>query len=128
MNLEGQAHGEVDSSMALNDTMGLLSPPKEDEMHGVVNIEPTVIYLKDDIVPIPCEDESHISHLSESKSEMRGSTICEIECSHFERKSDTPHELSEDILLSNNLTSTPLVLYSYLLGCSDKDDILSMEM
>jgi hypothetical protein len=37
-NLEGQAHGEVDSSMALDNTMGLFSPPKEDEMHEVVNI------------------------------------------------------------------------------------------
>jgi hypothetical protein len=36
--------------------------------------------------------------------------------------------LSEDILLSNNITSTPLVLFSSLLGCSDNDDVLSMEM
>jgi hypothetical protein len=36
--------------------------------------------------------------------------------------------LSEDILLSNNLTSTPLVLSSSLLGCSDNDDVQSMEM
>jgi hypothetical protein len=37
MNLEGQALGEVDSCMTLNDTMGLLSPPKEDlgeDVHG----------------------------------------------------------------------------------------------
>jgi hypothetical protein len=67
-NLEGQAHGEVDSSTALDDTMGLLSSPKEDETHGVVNIEPTLICLNDDITPIPCEDESHISHLSVSES------------------------------------------------------------
>ena len=57
--------------------------------------------------PIPCEDESHI---------------------HLEIKSDTPHELSENILLSNNLTSAPLVLSPSLLGCSDKDDALPMEM
>jgi hypothetical protein len=31
--------------------------------------------------PIPCKDESHL---------------------HIESKSDTPHELSEDILLANN--------------------------
>jgi hypothetical protein len=31
-------------------------------------------------------------------------------------------------LLSNNLTSTPLVLSSSLLGCSDDDDVHSMEM
>jgi hypothetical protein len=36
--------------------------------------------------------------------------------------------LSEDILFSNNLTSTPLVLSSFLLGCSDNDDVHSMEM
>jgi hypothetical protein len=36
--------------------------------------------------------------------------------------------LSEDILLSNNLTSTPLVLTSSLLDCSDNDDVLSMEI
>jgi hypothetical protein len=53
--------------------------------------------------PIPCKDESHI---------------------HIESK----HELSEDILLSTNLTSTPLVLSSSLIGCSDNDDVHSMEM
>jgi hypothetical protein len=37
-NLEGQAHGEVDSSTALDKTMGLFSPPKEDETHEVVKI------------------------------------------------------------------------------------------
>ena len=47
---------------------------------------------------------------------------------HLESKSDTPHELSEDILISNNLTSTPLVLSSSLLGCSDIDDAIPMEM
>jgi hypothetical protein len=57
--------------------------------------------------PVPHKDESHI---------------------HIESKSDTTHELSEDILLSNNLTCTPLVLSSSLLGCSDNDDALSMEM
>jgi hypothetical protein len=36
--------------------------------------------------------------------------------------------LSEDILLSNNLTSTPLVLSFSLLGCSDNDDVQSMEV
>jgi hypothetical protein len=36
--------------------------------------------------------------------------------------------LSEDILLSNNLTSTPLVFSSSLLGYSDNDNVLSMEM
>jgi hypothetical protein len=57
--------------------------------------------------PIPRKDESHI---------------------HIESKSDTQHELSGDILLSNNLNSTPLVLSSSLLGCSGNDDVLSIEM
>jgi hypothetical protein len=57
--------------------------------------------------PIPRKDESHL---------------------HIESKSDTPHEMSEDILLSNNLTSTPLVLSSSLLGCSGDDDVHSIEM
>jgi hypothetical protein len=37
--LTRQAHGEVESSMTLDDTMGLFSPPQEDEPHGY---DPTV--------------------------------------------------------------------------------------
>jgi hypothetical protein len=63
------------------------------EAHGIENIESTLICLNDDMVPIPCEDESHIDHLSESKSEMSDSTVCEIECFHFEGMCDTPSEM-----------------------------------
>jgi hypothetical protein len=72
--------------------------------------------LNDDVVPIPCDNESNLAHLSKSVSEMSDSTICEIECIHLESESDTPHELSEDILISNHFTSTPLVLSFSLIG------------
>jgi hypothetical protein len=69
--------------------------------------------------------EPHIDSLCERKKPTPRKDESQI---HLESKSDTPHELSEDILLSNNLTSTPLVLSSPLLGCSDDDVVLSMEM
>nr|XP_051180964.1 uncharacterized protein LOC127295095 isoform X2 [Lolium perenne]XP_051180965.1 uncharacterized protein LOC127295095 isoform X3 [Lolium perenne] len=53
---------------------------------------------------------------------------CNAYFKHLESKSDTPHESSEDVSISNNLTSTPLVLSSSLLGCSDIDDAIAMEM
>jgi hypothetical protein len=71
------------------------------------NQQPHIDSLCERKKPIPRKDESHI---------------------HIESKSDTPHEWSEDILLSNDLTSIPLVLSSSLLGCSDNDDVQSMEM
>jgi hypothetical protein len=86
--------------------------------HGVESIEPTTICLNEDMVPIPCDNESHLAHLSESASEMSDSaTICEIECHYLEDMRDTPIELrevvdrsSEAILISNNLPSTFSVL------------------
>ena len=75
--------------------------------------------LNDEMVPIPCENESHLAHLSESASELSAYTICEIECFHFEGMSDTHLELgevvdrsSEAISISNNLPSTSSV-FSY---------------
>ena len=65
------------------------------EAYGVENIEPTLMCLSDEMLPIPSEYESHLAHLSESESELSTSTICEIECFHFEGMSDTPHELRE---------------------------------
>ena len=53
---------------------------------------------------------------------------CNANFKHLESKSDTHHESSEDVSISNNLTSTPLVLSSSLLGCSDIDDAIAMEM
>jgi hypothetical protein len=63
--------------------------PHPQEHHA--NQQPHIDSLCERTKPIPRKDESHI---------------------HIESKNDTPHELSEDILLSNNLTSTPLVLSS----------------
>ena len=48
-----------------------------------------------DMVPIPCELESHLAHLSESESEMSDSTIREVECFILEGMSDTPSELRD---------------------------------
>ena len=64
--------------------------PSTLEEFGVENIEPTLMCLNDAMVPIPCEHESHLAHLSES--ELRDSTKCEIECFQFERMSDTTLE------------------------------------
>ena len=75
------------------------------------------------MVPIPCEYESHLAHLSENKSEMSNSTIHEIECFQWEGMSDTPSELrvvvdrsSETISISNNLPSTSSVFSCVVLG------------
>ena len=58
---------------------------------GVESIEPTLLCLHYEMVPNPCEHESHLAHWSES--ELSASTICEFECFHFEGMSDTPLEL-----------------------------------
>ncbi len=64
----------------------------------------------------------------ETKMTPKDKAECNAYFKHLESKSDTPHELSEDALISNTLTSTPLVLSSSLLGCSDIDDAIAMEM
>ncbi len=64
----------------------------------------------------------------EAKMTPKDKAECNAYFKHLESKSDTPHESSEDVLISNNLTSTPLVLSSSLLGCSDIDDAIAMEM
>ena len=73
-------------------------------------------------------NESHLAHLSESASELSDSTICEIECFHFEGMSDTPLELrelvdrsSEAISISNNLPSTSSVFTHVVLGPMDDE-------
>src|SRR3954466_7113380 len=90
--------------------------------------EPITICLSDDVVPIPCEYESHLAHLSENKSEMSDSTLCETECSHFEGMIDTPSELrvvvdrsSETISISNSLPSTSSVFSCVVLGSMEED-------
>ena len=69
--------------------------PSTKAANGVENIEPIPMSLNDEMVPIPCEHESHLSHLSESASELSAPTICEIECFQLEGTSDTPNELRE---------------------------------
>ena len=64
----------------------------------------------------------------EAKMSSQDKAECKSYFKHLESKSDTPHELSEDALIYNTLTSTPLVLSSSLLGCSDIDDAIAMEM
>ena len=102
--------------------------PSTLEAFGVENIEPTLMCLTYEMVPIPCENESHLAHLSESESELSASTICEFECFHFEGMSDTPLELREvvdrsceAISISNNLTSTSSVFSHCVLGSMDDD-------
>jgi hypothetical protein len=53
--------------------------------------------------------------------ELCASTMREKRCIHLASKSDTPNSLSEDILISNNFTSTSLMLSSLFLGCLDED-------
>ena len=103
--------------------------PSTLEAFGVENIEPTLMCLTYEMVPISCENESHLAHLSESESELSASTICEFECFHFEGMSDTPLELREvvdrsceAISISNNLTSTSSVFSHCVLGSMDDDD------
>nr|XP_051206336.1 uncharacterized protein LOC127321353 [Lolium perenne] len=64
----------------------------------------------------------------EAKMTPKDKAECNAYFKHLESRSDTPHESSEDVSISNNLTSTPLVLSSSLLGCSDIDDAIDMEM
>ena len=108
-----------------NGEHGIFPSPKE--AHGVEETEPTPICLSDDVVPIPCEYESHLAHLSENKSDMSDSTLCEIECFHLEGMSDTTSELrvvvdrsSETISISNNLPSTYSVFSCVVLSSMEE--------
>jgi hypothetical protein len=164
---EGQDKSDVDSSLALNNTIapsngvnmggdgvekvehGMIPSTKEangveNGEHGMIpspmeahedeKIEPTPICLNDEMVPIPCEHESHLAHLSESDSELSDShPICEYECFHLEDMSDTPSELREvvdrsmeAITHSNNLTSTSSVFSHVAIG-SMEDEFPIME-
>src|SRR5215203_1387634 len=73
---------------------------------------------------------AYVAELDAREAQMtpKDKAECNAYFKHLESMSDTPHELSEDTLISNNLTSTPLVLSSFLLGCSDIDDAIAMEM
>ena len=98
------------------------------EAYGVEHTEHSPMCLNEDIVPIMCEFESHLAHLSESESEMSDSTICEIECFIFEGMRDTPSELREvvdrsceAISISNNLPSTSSVFSHCVQGCMEQE-------
>ena len=52
------------------------SVPSTKVAKGVEESEHTLMCLNDVVVPIPCEYESHLAHLSESESELSASTIC----------------------------------------------------
>ena len=56
------------------------------EAYGVEETEHIPMSLIYEMVPIPCENESHLAHLSESESEseLSASTICEFECFQLE--------------------------------------------
>src|SRR5215204_5115372 len=76
------------------------------------------------------EMRAHFAELDAREAHMtpKEKAECHAYFKHLESKSDIPHESSEDTWISNNLTSTPLVLSSSLLGCSDIDDAIAMEM
>ncbi|KAK1631997.1 hypothetical protein QYE76_006312 [Lolium multiflorum] len=108
--------------------------PSTKEAHGDEKVEPTPLCFIDKLVPIPCENESHLAHLSESDSELSDfHPICEFECFRLEDMSDTQSELREvddrsmeDIALANTLTSPPLVSSYVALG-STEDEFPLME-
>ncbi|KAK1617423.1 hypothetical protein QYE76_022940 [Lolium multiflorum] len=108
--------------------------PSTTEAHGDEQVEPTPICLIDELVPIPCEHESHLAHLSESDSELSDfHPICEFECFHLEDMSDTQSELREvddrsmeDIAFANTLTS-PSFVSSYVALGSTEDEFPLME-
>jgi hypothetical protein len=108
--------------------------PSTKEAHGDEKVEPTPICLIDELVPSPCEHESHLAHLSESDSELSDShPICEFECFHLDDMSDTPSELREvddrsmeDIAFANTLTS-PSFVSSYVALGSTEDEFPLME-
>ncbi|KAK1693635.1 hypothetical protein QYE76_010332 [Lolium multiflorum] len=108
--------------------------PSTKEAHEDEQVEPTPICLIDELVPIPCEHESHLAHLSESDSELSDfHPICEFECFHLEDMSDTQSELREvddrsmeDIAFANTLTS-PSFVSSYVALGSTEDEFPLME-
>ena len=109
--------------------------PSPMEAHGVEILEHTPICMIDDMVPIPCENESHLAYLSVSESEMSDSTICELECLHLESMSDTPSEMRvvvdrscEDISISNNLPSTSSVFSHVAIGSMDDETPIMEKM
>jgi hypothetical protein len=118
-NLEGQAHGEVDSSMETRVSNGVTYEGDMIENGCLDN---------DDVLSMETRD-STICEISESTiCEMSESTICESECFNFEGLSDTPSAMrvivdrsSEAISISNNLPSTSNVFYHVAIGSMDDE-------
>ncbi|KAK1617405.1 hypothetical protein QYE76_022922 [Lolium multiflorum] len=78
--------------------------PSTTEAHGDEQVEPTPICLIDELVPIPCEHESHLAHLSESDSELSDfHPICEFECFHLEDMSDTQSSTEDEFPLMETM-------------------------
>ncbi|KAK1601970.1 hypothetical protein QYE76_027075 [Lolium multiflorum] len=108
--------------------------PSTKEAHGDEQVEPTPTCLIDELVPTPCEHESHLAHLSESDSELSDfHPICEFECFHLEDMSDTQSETREvddrsmeDTAFANTLTS-PSFVSSYVALGSTEDEFPLME-
>ncbi|KAK1681436.1 hypothetical protein QYE76_042284 [Lolium multiflorum] len=134
--VEKVEHGMIPSTKVANGVEngehGMIPSPME--AHGDDKIEPTPICLNDELVPTPCEHESHLAHLSESDSELSDfHPICEFECFHLEDMSDTQSELREvddrsmeDIAFANTLTS-PSFVSSYVAIGSMEDEFPIME-
>ncbi|KAK1602195.1 hypothetical protein QYE76_018179 [Lolium multiflorum] len=78
--------------------------PSTKEAHGDEQVEPTPTCLIDELVPIPCEHESHLAHLSESDSELSDfHPICEFECFHLEDMSDTQSSTEDEFPLMEKM-------------------------
>ncbi|KAK1629912.1 hypothetical protein QYE76_004227 [Lolium multiflorum] len=78
--------------------------PSTKEAHGDEQVEPTPICLIDELVPTPCEHESHLAHLSESDSELSDfHPICEFECFHLEDMSDTQSSTEDEFPLMEKM-------------------------
>ncbi|KAK1602072.1 hypothetical protein QYE76_017115 [Lolium multiflorum] len=78
--------------------------PSTKEAHGDEQVEPTPICLIDELVPIPCEHESHLAHLSESDSELSDfHPICEFECFHLEDMSVTQSSTEDEFPLMETM-------------------------
>ncbi|KAK1682557.1 hypothetical protein QYE76_043405 [Lolium multiflorum] len=78
--------------------------PSTKEAHGDEQVDPTPICLIDELVPIPCEHESHLAHLSESDSELSDfHPICEFECFHLEDMSDTQSSTEDEFPLMETM-------------------------
>ncbi|KAK1642899.1 hypothetical protein QYE76_060704 [Lolium multiflorum] len=78
--------------------------PSTKEARGDEEVEPTPLCFIDELVPIPCENESHLAHLSESDSELSDfHPICEFECFRLEDMSDTLSSTEDEFPLMETM-------------------------